>query len=125
MQQLKSLQCEFCRMETFTTNSDVSVSGWIAEHYVAISRCFVPIMSHVSDIIKPQDEIVMHYYELMIQIVMCLIYYIMSPSNFDTTTIDNYIKCFLQSVHHFEQYREIFDHKNSFMCFDRGNLYHF
>ena len=46
----------------------------------------------------------------------------MSPSNCDTTTIDNYIKCFLQSVHHFEQYSEIFDQKNSFMWFDRGNF---
>ena len=87
MQQLKSLQCEFCRMETFARNSDASVSGWIAEHYVALSRCFVHIMSHVYDIIKPQDEIVMHYYELMIQIVMCLIYHKMSPSNCDTTLL--------------------------------------
>ena len=55
MQQLKSLQCEFCRMETFTKNSDASVSGWISEHYVALSRCFVHIMSHVSNIIKPQN----------------------------------------------------------------------
>ena len=95
MQQIKSLQCEFFRMETFTKTSDASVSGWIAEHYVAISRCFVHIMSHVSDIIKPRYEIIMHYYELMIQSVMCLIYHIMSPSNCGTTTIDSYIKCVL------------------------------
>ena len=89
MQQIKSLQCEFCRMETFTKSSDASVLGWIAEHYVAISQCFVHIMSHMYDIIKPQDEIIMQYYDLMIQSVMCLIYHIMSPSNCGTTTIDN------------------------------------
>ena len=32
MQQLKSMIYEFCRMETFTKNSDASVSGYIAEH---------------------------------------------------------------------------------------------
>ena len=94
MRQLKSLQCEFCRMETFTKTSDSSVSGWIAEHYVALSRCFVHIMSHLSDIIKPQDETIMHYYDLMIQSIMCLIYHIMSPLNCGTKTIDSYIKFF-------------------------------
>ena len=44
MQQLKALQCSFCRTETFAKNNDASVSGWIAEHYVALSRCFVHIM---------------------------------------------------------------------------------
>ena len=123
MQQLKALQCSFCRMETFAKNNDASVSGWIAEHYVALSRCFVHIMSRVSDVIKPQDEIIIHYYELMIQSVMCVIYHIMSPSNCDTTTIDNYIKCFLQSVHYFEAYSNVYEqNESSFIWYSRGNF---
>ena len=109
-------------MEKFTRNIYDSVSGWIAENYVELSRCFVHIMSHVSTIIKPQDEIIMNYYDLMIQSVMCLIYHVMSPSNCNTKTTDNYIKCVLQSVHNFEEYRKIFEHKNSFMWFDCGNF---
>ena len=93
-------------MYTFTMNSETFVSGWIAEHYVAISRCFVHIMSNVTDLIST-DNVVSNYFELMIQSLMCLVYNIMTPYTQDIVTLDNYIKCFLQSVHYFETYSNI------------------
>ena len=79
MYHIKLLQCDFCRMDTFSKSSDMYVSDWIAEHYLAISRCFVPIFSHVLDMIDTGDDIINLYYDLMIQILMCMIVCLMSP----------------------------------------------
>lgn len=122
MQQLKMLQCEFCRIETFSINTNATVAGWIAENYVAISRCFVHIMSNVTEIVNVQDDITMVYFKLMIQSTMCLVYHLMSPFGNDITTIDNYIKIWLQSVHHFEEYSNIFETNAPFMWYKRGNF---
>ena len=46
----------------------------------------------------------------------------MSPFEINTTTIDNYIKVFLQSVHHFEEYSNIFAPNSPFMWYARGNF---
>ena len=73
MYHIKLLQCDFCRMDTFSKSSDTYVSGWIAEHYLAISRCFVPVFSHVLDIIDTGDDIINLCYDLMIQSLMCMI----------------------------------------------------
>ena len=97
MQQLKMLQYSFCRIEKFSVNNNAAVSGWIAEHYVAISRCFVHIMSNISDIINVEDDITMVYFNLMIQSTMCFVYHIMSPFEIDTITIENYIKVFYKA----------------------------
>ena len=51
-----------------------------------------------------------------------LVYHIMSPFGNNTTTIDNYIKCFLQSVHHFGKYSNIFAPNAPFMWYSRGNF---
>ena len=120
MQQLKLLQCSFCRIETFSTSKTTHVAGWIAEHYVALSRCFVHIMSYVTEIVHVPDRITMVYFKLMIQSMMCFVYHIMSPFEINMTTIDNYIKCFLQSVHHFEEYSNIFKPDAPFMWYSRG-----
>ena len=64
----------------------------------------------------------MVYFKMMIQSTMCLVYHLMSPFGNDITTIDNYIKIWLQSVHHFEEYSNIFDTKASFMWYKRGNF---
>ena len=61
IQQLKMIQCSFCRIEKFSINSNTNVAGWIAENYVALSRFFVHIMSHVTDIVDVQDNITMIY----------------------------------------------------------------
>ena len=122
MDAMKSLQCTFCRMDTFTSNSDTYVSGWIAEHYVAISRCFVHIMSNVSDLIST-DKVVSNYFDLMIQSLMCLVYNIMTPYTSDPIAVNNYIKLLLQSVHYFETYSNIFStNPSSYIWFSRGNF---
>ena len=58
----------------------------------------------------------------MIQNTMCLVYHIMSPFKNNTTTIENYIKVLLQSVHHFEEYSNIFATNAPFMWYSRGNF---
>ena len=122
MDAIKMLQCTYCAMETFTMNSESFVAGWIAEHYVAISRCFVHIMSHVMDLIST-DNVVSNYFELMIQSLMCLVYNIMTPYTTDLITLDNYIKCFLQSVHYFETYSNMASRStSSYIWFSRGNF---
>ena len=109
-------------MVTFTSNSDTFVSGWIAEHYVAISRCFVHLLSHVNDLVST-DDIVNNYFELMIQSLICNVYNIMTTCTTDLKTLDNHIKCFLQSVHYFEQYSNIFKTDiTSYVWFSRGNF---
>ena len=122
MQQLKMLQCSFCRIENFSPNANATVAGWIAEHYVALSRCFVHIMSNVTDIINVQDNITMVYFQLMMQSTMCLVYHIMTPIKIHIRTIENYIKVLLQSVHHFEEYSNIFATNAPFMWYSRGNF---
>ena len=120
MYHIKLLQCDFCRMDTFSKSSDTYVSGWIAEHYLAISRCFVPVFSHVLDMIDTGDDIINLYYDLMIQSLMCMIYRLMSPHQVSEDIIMNYIKCFLQSVHHFEDYSNT--GSNNMSWFARGNF---
>ena len=76
-------------MKTFLKSSDTYVSGWIAEHYLEISRCFLPIFSHVLDMIDTGDDIINLYYDLMIQILMCMIYRLMSPHQVSEDIIMN------------------------------------
>ena len=123
MSHIKSLQCGFCRMDTFTTNPETFVAGWIAEHFVAISHCFVHIFSHVHDLIALTNPIVTNYYELMIQSLMCLIYRIMAPEAYSSNEIGNYIKCFLQSVYQFDEYSDVLSRESSEpVWFKRGNF---
>ena len=122
MSHIKALQCGFCRMDTFTKSAESFVAGWIAEHYVAISRCFVHILSHVQDLIASTNPTVMMYYELMIQSIMCLIYRIMAPDAHSSNEISNYIKCFLQSVDKFEEYSDVISTGPNNVWFSRGNF---
>ena len=79
-------------------------------------------MSNITDIITVEDDITIIYFDLMIQSTMCFVYHIMSPFEIDTITIENYIKVFLQSVHHFEEYSNIFEYNAPFIWYSRGNF---
>ena len=88
------------------------------------SRCFVHIFSHVHDLIALTNPIVANYYELMIQSLMCLIYRIMAPEAYSSNEIGNYIKCFLESVHQFEEYSDVLSHESPEpIWFKRGNFF--
>ena len=56
----------------------------------------------------------------MIQSLMCMIYRLMSPHQVSEDIILNYIKCFLQSVHHFEDYSNT--GSNNMSWFARSNF---
>ena len=122
MHQIKLLQCSSFHMEVFSSNKDASFAGWIAEHYVVLSWCFVHIMSYVTEIIVVPNKITMIYFKILLKIMMYILYHIMSPFGNNTTTIDNYINFFLQSVHHFEDYINIFAPNAPFMWYSRGNF---
>ena len=41
MHMIKSVHCEFCRVETFTGTNQTSLSGWVAENYLGFSRVMI------------------------------------------------------------------------------------
>ena len=58
---MKALQCSFCCIETFSKSADLCVAGWIAEHYLGLSRCYVHIFYHVRDILESDAYVIDHY----------------------------------------------------------------
>ena len=95
-------------MEVFLSNKYAIVAGWITKHYDALSQCFVHIMQYVTEFIVVPDKITIIYFKLIQQRIICLLYHIMLPFKKKASTIDNYIKCFLRGIEHFEDYRNIF-----------------
>ena len=118
---MKALQCGFCRIETFPKSADTCVAGWIAEHHLGLSRCYVHIFYHVRDILE-YDAYGIDHYDMMIQSLMCMVYRLMSPYTIPLIEIENYIKCFLQSVHNFEKHSHSFATDTYMIWWKRGNF---
>ena len=49
---MKTLQYGFCCIEIFSKSADSCVAGWIVEHHLGLSRCYVHIFYHVCDILE-------------------------------------------------------------------------
>ncbi len=88
-------------MENFSKNPSSFVAGWIAENYLAISRCMAHIFSYVRKLLgdeKPGTD----YYDMMIQSLQYIIARLMAPISTRKQKLNNYIKRFLHNhLNHF------------------------
>ena len=90
-----------------TILAKLCAAGWITENHLGLSRCYVHIFYHVRDILE-SDAYGIGHYNMMIQSLMCMVYRLMSLYTTPLLEIENYIKCFLQSVHNFEIHNCVF-----------------
>ena len=92
MKKLKTMNCQFCRIETFYGTNKLT-AGWIAEHHLGFSRIMISIMVLVG---KTSTNEIDHMkdFESMLLAWCCLISRLMTKKKVSTDEIDIYVKVF-------------------------------
>ena len=122
MHKIKSVQCEFCRVETFNGSNQTSLGGWVAENYLGFSRVMICILSQACDILSQVNNMPgLLEYEFCIQACYCFISRIMTKNYVSPQEIDDYTKLFLSSMHYLELESGIRD-ATDFMWYARPNF---
>ena len=101
MKKLKTMNCQFCRIETFYGTNKLT-AGWIAEHHLGFSRIMISIMVLVG---KTSTNEIDHMkdFESMLLAWCCLISRLMTKKKVSTDEIDIYVKVFLFLFKTFEE----------------------
>ena len=94
---IKQLQCDFCKLESFTNGQEISTSGWRAESHLAFARIMTYSFSFIRDLIPNKDEFeheIMSF-ELLHNTCLCMIARLMTPQIVSKSELEDYIKIFL------------------------------
>lgn len=132
---IKSLQMDFCRIETFMAGGEVGTAGWIGESFLGFSRCISYIFSQIGQFISEEFHKEKCAFEFLHQAFYSLISRLMSSDDILNEEINDYIKLFLSSVDLCEKicfYENIEDSKiwfkrSNFLCLLNlpEQIYHF
>ena len=90
MKKLNTMNCQFCRLETFYATHKLT-AGWIAEHNLRFSRVMISFMV----LLLSKNEIDhMNDFEFMFLVWCCLMSRLMTKRESSTDEIDIYVRCF-------------------------------
>jgi hypothetical protein len=101
MKQLKTMNCKFCRIETFYGTNKLS-AGWIAEHHLGFSIIMISIMVLVGKTSTNEIDH-MKYFESMLLGWCFLISRLMTKKKVSTDEIDIYVKVFCFNLKHLRE----------------------
>ena len=123
MNKIKSVHCEFCRVETFNGNNQTSLGGWVAENYLGFSRVMICILSQASQLLSQVNNMQgLMEYEFCIQACFCFISRLMTKNHVSSQEIDDYTKLFLASIHYLELESGIREEHQDFIWYSRPNF---
>ena len=122
LQQIKTLQCDFCKVETFSSGREYSLGGWIAESYLGFARVMVIMFSNIRSLLLSDYAKEIDAYEFMIQSCLCFVARIMTSINVTTEELDDFIKLFLSSVDHFETITYVTQNNRKRIWYTRANF---
>ena len=95
---IKQLQCDFCRVETFSTAGDISTAGWIGESYLGFTRNICYIFSYIDRFVSEEFQREKKAFEFLHQTCSAMISRLMATEVVDISEIDDSIKLFLSAI---------------------------
>jgi len=119
---IKNLQCRFCRTETLKTGNEYTIGGWIAENYLGFTRVISNIFGYTRKFISFDYTQEIDAYEFMIQTCLAFIYRLMTNAYVSMDELDDYIKIFLSAVHNFECLTYVEQSNRSYVWYSKGNF---
>ena len=94
---IKQLQCDFCKLESFSNGQDVNTSGWRAENHLAFARVITYTFGFIRDLISSKDDYEHEIlaFESLHYTCLCMISRLMTLEKVSTDEVGDYIKLFL------------------------------
>ena len=119
---IKQLQCDFCRVETFSNGGDINTAGWIGESFLGCSRCLCYIFSYIDRFISNEFLREKKSFEFLHQTCFAMISRLMAFEHLDISEIDDAIKLFLSAIDLCEKFTFVDASQGSMFWSKRSNF---